>query len=72
VSVPSLGGTVVDLNEWRLRVYLHSTTARQRALADAVGEAARAELANSKKRQMTRSSGTRMARNRRPAGESGK
>jgi integrase len=53
-------------------IYLHSTTARQRALADAVGEATRAELANSKKHQMTKSSGSRMARNRRPGGESGK
>jgi integrase len=30
-------------------IYLHSTAERQRALADAVGDAARAELARSKK-----------------------
>jgi hypothetical protein len=29
-------------------IYLHSSAARQRALADAAGEAARAELAKSK------------------------
>ena len=50
-------------------VYLHSSAARQRALADAVGEAARAELAASKKRKAVKASGTRMARNRRPAAE---
>jgi hypothetical protein len=44
---------------------------RQRALADAVGDAARAELAKSKARQSAKSSGTRMARNRRPAAEGG-
>jgi hypothetical protein len=52
-------------------IYLHSTAERQRALADAAGKAARAELANSKKRKTAKSSGTRMARNRRPAAESG-
>jgi integrase len=52
-------------------IYLHSTAERQRALADAVGAAARAELAKSKKPETVNSSGTRMARNRRPAGGSG-
>jgi integrase len=33
-------------------IYLHSSAARQRALADAVGDAARAELAKSKKPRM--------------------
>jgi hypothetical protein len=50
-------------------IYLHSTAARQRALADAVGEAARAELAKSKKRKTSKPSGTRRARNRRSAAE---
>ncbi len=45
-------------------IYLHSTSARQRALADAVGESARAELARSKARKAAEPSGTRMARNR--------
>ena len=45
-------------------VYLHSSRERQRALADAVGETARAELAKSKKRKAARSSGTRAARSR--------
>jgi integrase len=40
-------------------IYLHSSRERQRLLADAVGKAARAELAESK--------GTRRARTRRPA-----
>jgi hypothetical protein len=44
---------------------------RQRALADAVGEAARAELAKSK-RKTAEPKGTRRARNRRPGAESGK
>ena len=35
---------------------------RQRALADAVGEIARAELAKSTKRKTAQQSGTRMAR----------
>jgi hypothetical protein len=46
-------------------IYLHSSAARQRALADAVGDAARAELAKSKKPKDAKQSGTRMARNRR-------
>jgi predicted ATPase with chaperone activity len=46
-------------------IYLHSSAARQRALADAVGDAARAELAKSKKPKDAKLSGTRMARNRR-------
>jgi integrase len=46
-------------------IYLHSTAERQRALADAVGATARAELARSKKRKTAKSSGTRMPRNRR-------
>jgi integrase len=53
-------------------IYQHSTPARQRALADAVGQTARAELAKSKKRETAKPSGTRRARNRRSAGESGK
>jgi integrase len=52
-------------------IYLHSSRERQRALADAVGEAAQAELVKSK-RKTTAPKGTRRARNRRPAGESGK
>ena len=53
-------------------VYLHSTAERQRALACAVGDAARAELAKSKPRKAAKPSGTRRARNRRSLGESGK
>jgi hypothetical protein len=53
-------------------IYLHSTAERQRALADAVGDAARAELARSKKGTAAKPSGTQRARNRHPAGESGK
>ena len=45
-------------------IYLHSTDKRQRALADAVGKAARAELAKSKKPRTTDRSGTRKARRR--------
>jgi integrase len=52
-------------------VYLHSSRERQRALADAVGKAARAELAKSKTRKAADSSGTQRARNRRPAAEDG-
>jgi integrase len=52
-------------------IYLHSTSARQRAMADAAGERARAELAKSKKPTKAEPSGTRMARNRRSAGGSG-
>ena len=55
---------------WRERaalVYLHSSRERQRALADAVGEAARAELAKSEKTKKAPPKGTRRARNRRPA-----
>jgi hypothetical protein len=44
---------------------LHSLAECQRALADAVGTTARAELAKSRKRNMAKRSGTRMARNRR-------
>jgi integrase len=50
-------------------IYQHSTSARQRALADAVGETARAELAKSKK---AKPSGTRKARNRRLPAEGAK
>ena len=50
-------------------IYLHSTAERQRALADAVGETARAELAKFKK---AKASGTRTARNQRSAGKSAK
>ena len=52
-------------------IYLHSTAERQRALADAVGDAARAELARSKKGTTAKPSGTQWARNRRPPGGSG-
>jgi integrase len=48
-------------------VYLHSSRERQRALADAVGEAARAELAKSKRTKKASPKGTRRARNGRPA-----
>jgi hypothetical protein len=53
-------------------IYLHSTAERQRALADAVGDAARAELAKSKKGKTAKPSGTQRARNRRPAAEGDK
>ena len=46
-------------------VYLHSSRERQRALADAVGEAARGGLAESKARKASESSGTQRAPNRR-------
>ena len=52
-------------------IYLHSSAARQRALADAVGDAARAELARSKKGTTAKPSGTQRARNRRPAAGTG-
>lgn len=52
-------------------IYLHSSRERQRALADAVGEAARAELAKSKKTKAAAPKGTRRARNRGPAAGSG-
>jgi hypothetical protein len=52
-------------------IYLHSSRERQRALADAVGEAARGELAKSTARKARESSGTQRARNRRPGPESG-
>ena len=45
-------------------IYLHSSDKRQRALADAVGKAARAELAQSSKAKKPDRSGTRVARNR--------
>jgi hypothetical protein len=51
-------------------VYLHSSAARQRALADAVGEAARAELAKSKQKAAEPKS-TRRARNGRAAAGGG-
>jgi len=44
-------------------IYQHSTAERQRALADAVGATAQAELAKSRKRKTAKSSGTRLARN---------
>jgi integrase len=53
-------------------IYLHSSAERQHDLADAVGDAARAELAKSKKRKTAKPSGTRTARNRRSATESAK
>jgi hypothetical protein len=43
-------------------IYLHSSDKRQRALADAVGKAARLELAKAKKAKKPSQSGTRMAR----------
>jgi integrase len=43
-------------------ICLHSSDKRQRALADAVGKAARAELARSRKAQEPGRSGTRKAR----------
>ena len=46
-------------------IYLHSSRERQRALADAVGEATQAELARSKSRDRSKPSGTQRARNRR-------
>ena len=52
-------------------IYLHSSAERQRALADEVGKAATAELAKIRKRKAAKPSGTRMARKRRSAGESG-
>ena len=45
-------------------IYLHSSAERQRALAEAVAKAARAELARSKKGKTAKPSGTRKARNR--------
>jgi len=45
-------------------IYLHSSDKRQRALADAVGKAARAELAQSKKPGAGKRSGTQRARSR--------
>jgi integrase len=53
-------------------VYLHSTGARQRTLADVVGKAASAELAKSKPRKTAKPSGTRRARTRLATGEDGK
>jgi len=47
-------------------IYLHSSRERQRALADAVGEAARAELAKLRSSKASEQSGTQRARNRRP------
>ena len=43
-------------------IYLHSSDKRQRALADAVAKAARAELAESNKAKKSGRSGTRKAR----------
>lgn len=53
-------------------IRLHSTAERQRALADAVGESARAELAKSMPRKAAKPSATRAARNRRSSEETGK
>jgi hypothetical protein len=52
-------------------IYLHSSRERQRALADAVGKAARVELAESKPRNQSKPSGTQRARNRRTGSEGG-
>ena len=43
-------------------IYLHSSDERQRALAEAVGKAAKAEMAKSRKPKKAKSSGTRKAR----------
>jgi integrase len=51
-------------------IYLHSSDKRQRALADAVAKAARAELAQSKKATKPGRSGTRKARSRDDTSES--
>jgi hypothetical protein len=48
-------------------IYLHSSRERQRALADAVSKAARAELAKSKSSKASELSGTQRARNRQAA-----
>jgi hypothetical protein len=50
-------------------IYLHSSAKRQRSLADAAGDAARAELAKSKMPKKVKPSGTRVPRNRRSADE---
>jgi hypothetical protein len=44
-------------------IYPHSSDRRQRALADAMAEAARAEVAQYKKAKKSGRSGTRVARN---------
>jgi len=49
-------------------IYLHSSRERQRALTDAVGEAARAELAKSRPREASELEGTRRARALPPSG----
>jgi integrase len=49
-------------------IYLHSTAARQRALAAAVGETVHVELDTSKKAKKAKPSGARMARKRLPPG----
>ena len=49
-------------------VYLHSTSERQRTLADAVGRLARAELRKAKKAEGDdKASGTKVARRRKNA-----
>jgi integrase len=53
-------------------IYLHSSRERQRALANAVGEAARAELARSKTSRASQPSGTQRARIRRTGTGGGK
>jgi hypothetical protein len=50
-------------------IHPHSSRERQRALADAVGEAARAELAKAKKSKTAEPKGTRTVRNGRTAAE---
>ena len=52
-------------------IYLHSSRERQRALADAVGKAARGELAKCKPHNQSKPSGTQRARNRRKGSGSG-
>jgi integrase len=51
-------------------IYLHSSDKRQRALADAVAKAARAELAESNKAKKPGRSGTRKAQSRDDRSES--
>ena len=51
-------------------IYLHSSDKRQRALADAVAKAARAELAESNKAKKSGRSGTRKAQSRDDRSES--
>lgn len=63
-TVPSVdAGVPSESKAGAALIYLHSYVERQRALADAVAKAARAELAKSKKRTTAKPSGTQKARN---------